>query len=62
MKNNYPALYRDQKDFFEDLQDPKERKKLYYKNKGLVLSVPGGSRRVMDEWTIEDSGDYDDDF
>lgn len=62
MKNNYPALYEIKKDFFEGLQDPKERKKLHNKNKALFYQYQGVLEEMMDEWDDEDSSDYDDDF
>jgi tetratricopeptide (TPR) repeat protein len=61
MKNNYPALYDIKRDFFDGLQDARERKKLYNKNKALFYQYHGIIEDMMDEWDEEDDGDHDDD-
>lgn len=61
MRNNYPALYELKEDFFDGLQDTKERKKLDNKNKALFYQYQGVIEDMMNEWDEEDGGDNDDD-
>ncbi len=61
MKNNYPSLYELKADFFDGLQDTKERKKLYNKNKALFYQYQGVIEDMMNEWDEEDGGDEDED-
>ncbi|NLK87937.1 MAG: tetratricopeptide repeat protein [Clostridiaceae bacterium] len=60
MKNNFPALYELKEDFFDRLQETRERKKLYNKNRALFYQYQGVLKDMMDEWDEQD-GFYDDD-
>ncbi len=62
MKNQYPTLYDFKREFFDGLQDAKERKKLQNKNKALFYQYQEVIEEMMDEWDEEfDDGDFDDD-
>ncbi len=64
MKNKYPALYELKAEFFDNVQDSRERKKLYNKNKALFYQYQGVIEDMMNEWDEEygdDDGDPDGD-
>ncbi len=69
MKNKYPLLYGLKADFFDALQDTRERKKLTNRNKALFYQYQGIIAELMDELDYgydnddEDGEDYwDEDF
>jgi len=60
MKNKYPQLYQLKADFFDALQDTRERKKLTNRNKALFYQYHDLIRELMDEFDDEDN-DIDND-
>jgi len=62
MKNKYPQLYQLKADFFDALQNSRERKKLTNRNKALFYQYHELIRELMDEFDDEDNEDNDDSF
>lgn len=60
MKNKYPQLYQLKADFFDALQDSRERKKLTNRNKALFYQYHELIRELMDEFDDEDDEDNED--
>ena len=60
MKNNYPGLYEIKAEFFDALQDARERKKLINKNKASFYQYQEVIRELMDR-LVDDTDEYEDD-
>jgi tetratricopeptide (TPR) repeat protein len=59
MSNNYPALYELKADFFDCLQNSRERKKLFNKNKALFYQYHGIIDDLVSMWDDEYGDDED---